>query len=375
MDNLVKEKVCLEIGSSKLRAIVAKEGVNNTLFVKELACRDYDGYFQGEFIDFSHLGPNLYDLFNSIDFKKKKYNKKLFIALPAEMTKVINVVVGIDVEGIKKITKNDLEGLKLQAIQKIKNDENEIISVSALSYKVDEVQVENPIGQKGRNLSGEFSIILCDKNLIEKFNTIFSDIGFSNVEYVSEALCQALFIVPVEERKEGAILIDVGHLSTSISYIKNQGLLSLTSFSIGGGHVTSDLSEAFELAYEDADRLKKMVVLSVEPDALDYYDLPSIQGKIERIPQGYANEVVSYRLETIASAINQCLLMQNISLINYLPVYLCGAGASKIKGGKDFIAKCLGRNIILGITPLPGKDKPEDSVIYSIANYAIKNCE
>ena len=50
MDNLVKEKVCLEIGSSKLRAIVAKEGVNNTLFVKELACRDYDGYFQGEFM-------------------------------------------------------------------------------------------------------------------------------------------------------------------------------------------------------------------------------------------------------------------------------------------------------------------------------------
>lgn len=370
-----KEVVCLEIGSSKLRVIVASEGVNNTLKIKELASRDYDGYFQGEFVDEKHLAPNLFELFNSIDFKSKKYYKKLYISLPSEMCKVVNSVASIDIDGLGKATKNDLDNLSFQAIEKAGVDDYEVVSISPISYLIDDSQVENPLGKKGRLLSGEFSIILCEKTLIEKLNNVFSDIGFINVEYISEVLCGALFIVPEEERKEGAILIDIGHLTTSVTYAKNDGINSLTSFSIGGGHITNDLSEAFDLVYDDAERLKRMVVISVEADALDYYDLPSVEGRIQRIPQADANAVVSYRLEAIASAINQCLIMQGINLSSYVPIYLIGGGASKIKGGKDFLSKCLGRNITLGRAPLPGKDKPEEAIIYAIADYVLKNCE
>lgn len=370
-----KEVVCLEIGSSKLRVIVASEGVNNTLLIKELATREYDGYFQGEFVDEKHLAPALFDLFNSIDFKKKKYFKKLYISLPSEMCKVINVTSSVDIEGIGKASKADLENLKFQAVERAKIDEGEIVSVSPICYYVDDNQLSNPLAVKGRLLTADFSIIISEKATIEKLNDIFADLGFINVEYVCEALCGALGLVGEEERKDGAVLIDVGHLSTSVTYIKNNGISSLTSFSIGGGHITNDLSEAFDLVYEDAERLKREVVISLAAEALDYYDLPSVEGKIIRLPQTDANAVVSYRLEAIASAINQCLIMQGINLSSYLPVYLIGGGVSKIKGGKDFLAKCLGRNITLGKSSLPGKDKPDEAIIFAIADYALKNCE
>ncbi len=369
-----KDVVCLEIGSSKLRVIVASEGVNNTLLVKELATREYDGYFQGEFVDEKRLAPSLFDIFNQIDFKKKKYNKKLFVSLPAEMTKVVSTKASVEIDGMGKVTKSDMDALSYQAVKKARADECEVVSVSAISYLIDDHNMGEPLGKKGRNLSGEFSVILCEKTLIEKLNNIISDIGFVSVEYVSEVLCQALMLIPEEERKEGAILVDVGHLSTSVAFVKSDGISALASFSIGGGHITSDLCEAFDLLYEDAERLKRQVVISVDAGALDYYDLPSVEGKIERIPQEDANKVVAYRLETISSAINQCLIMQGINLSSYLPVYLTGAGATKIKGGKDFMAKCLARNITLGRAPLPGRDKPEDGAIYSIASEALKNC-
>ena len=370
-----KEVVCLEIGSSKLRVIVASEGVNNTLKIKELASREYDGYFQSEFVDEKHLAPHLFELFNSIDFKRKKYFKKLYISLPAEMCKVVNSTASVDIDGLGKATKTDVDNLHAQAIDRAGVDGSEVVSISPIYYAIDENTTHQPVGKKGRILSGEFSIILCEKVLVEKLNNIFADLGFYNVEYLSEVLCGALFTIPQEERKEGAILVDIGHLSTSVTYTKNDGINSLTSFSIGGGHITNDLSEAFDLAYEDAERLKKMVAISVEADSLDYYDLPSVEGRIQRIPQSDANAVVSYRLQAIASAINQCLIMQGINLSNYVPVYLIGGGASKIKGGKDFLSKCLGRNIALGRAPLPGKDKPEDAIIYAIADFALKNCE
>lgn len=369
-----KDVVCLEIGSSKLRTIVASEGVNNTLVIKEFATREYDGFFQGEFIDSEQLGKHLFELFNSIDYKKKKYNKKLYIALPAEMTKVINTTASVELDGFGRTTKMDVENLKYKASVKAKPDDCEVVAISPINYFIDDNQVDDLIGKKGRSISGTFSLIICEKALIEKLNSLVAELEFDSVEYLSEVLCGSLFVIPEEERIDGAILIDVGHLTTSVAYVKNEGINSLTSFSIGGGHITSDLCEAFDLAYEDAEKLKRMSVISVAAGPLDYYDLPSIEGRIQRIPEMDTNQVVSYRLETIASAINQCLIIQDINISSYLPIYLTGGGVSKIKGGRDFLSKCLGRNVTFGRAPLPGKNKPEDALIYSIAWFALKNC-
>ena len=57
---------------------------------------------------------------------------------------------------------------------------------------------------------------------------------------------------------------------------------------------------------------------------------------------------------------------------SYLPVYLTGGGISKIKGGRDYLAKCLGKNISYGRPNLPGKDKPELASIYSLLYYALR---
>ena len=370
-----KQVVVLEIGSSQLRVIVAKPGLNNSLFVKDLAIKNYDGYYQGEFVEPSKLAPVLFDLFNSIDFLRNKYYKKIFVALPAEMTSVQLASSSINVEGLGRVTRNDMEVLSAQALEKTKSPEIEVVNSSSLGYFIDDVKVMDPVGKKGRNLSAEFSIITCQTKLIKNFNTILADLGFINVEYISEPLASALCVVPEEEREDGALVVDVGHLTTSVSYVKGNGLTNLTSFSIGGGHITSDLCEAFDLSFENAEKLKKMVVISVEAQPLDYYDLITVEGKVERILQDDANKVVSYRLETIASAINQCLIMQGISLVNYIPIYLIGGGISKIKGGKDFLAKCISKNISYGKAPFPGLNKPEEAVVYSVADFALKNCD
>ena len=370
-----KQVVVLEIGSSQLRVIVAKPGLNDSLFVKDQAEKNYDGYYQGEFVEPSKLAPALYDLFSSIDFLRNKYNKKLFVALPAEMTNVALASASMSVEGLGRVTKGDVDALSQQALEKVKAPDVEIVSTSPFGFYVDDVKSPEPVGKKGRTLSAEFSIITCPAKLVKNFNEILADLGFVSVEYISEPLASALTVVPEEEREEGALVIDVGHLSTSVAYISGGGLSSLTSFSIGGGHITSDLSEAFDLTFENAERLKKMVVISVEAQPLDYYDLITAEGKVERILQDDAGKVVSYRLETIASAINQCLIMQGISLGSYLPIYLIGGGASKIKGGKDFLAKCISKNIAYGRAPFPGKDKPEEATLFSLASFVLKNCD
>ena len=85
----------------------------------------------------------------------------------------------------------------------------------------------------------------------------------------------------------------------------------------------------------------------------------------------YANDAVSYRLELIATTINECIRLFAKEFVPYYPIYLCGAGISKIKGGKDFIAKCIGRNISYGVPPIPAMDKPELSGMLGLVNTAL----
>ena len=88
-----------------------------------------------------------------------------------------------------------------------------------------------------------------------------------------------------------------------------------------------------------------------------------------------ANEVAGYRIDELAQVIAKCIQMYNKEYLVYLPIYLTGAGISKIKGGRDYLAKCLGRNITYGVPPLPGKDKPEFASIYALANSALSSQE
>ena len=169
------------------------------------------------------------------------------------------------------------------------------------------------------------------------------------------------------------LLVDSGDLTTSIALVKGDGLVSLTSFSRGGGFITNDLAEAFDLSMTEADRLKKQVVLSLKGKQNDYYELTTDLGKSTRILLNEANEVVGYRIEELCEVIAKCLQMNNQQFASYLPVYLTGGGISKLKGGRDYLAKCLGRNVSYGKPSIPGKDRAELASIYSLVNSSLNS--
>ena len=369
-----KIATALEMGSSKLKVVVGKNGLNGTFNIIEDNEMEYDGYFEGEFVDFENLKGDLLKLFEGIDYKRKKYNKKLYVGMPAEFLGVEVVKVDLNFEGYKKISQKDLEDLYKNALAKLDLEECEVISTSGITYCLDDggIILSDPIGKKAKEISAEVSVIFAEKKTIQKLNLIFSELEFQSVEYVSETLSQATFIIPKEEREHECLLVDVGHLSTSISFVKGEGLISLTAYSLGGGYITGDLCDEFGLTYKDSDKLKRQIVMSVKGQRSDAYDLVTEQGFV-RIPLIEANKVLLDRVSEIGRAINQCVQSYSMEFIQYLPTYLVGQGLSKLKGGKDYLSKCIGRNIILGLPELPGQDKVESSAILGILNYALND--
>ena len=371
---MAKECVTVvEIGSSKLSCIVAQRGVNGIFNIKAKATVEYAGFFEGEFVEKSLLEDAIRALFEQIKSVYKKKIEKIYVGVPAEFSKVTSAKEQLIFKFKRAVRKSDIELLSANASEKIDVEGMEILSVNPIFFTLDDNRKTNePLKLKATKISADLSIILAQTSFIQTFNKIWTRIGIEQVEYLSEPLCEAMLILEKEERERTCIVIDVGARSTSVAFVKGDGLTNLTSFSIGGSHITSDLSEACRISYKDASNLKKQIVLSLKGNDEDFYELVTLGGRVTKIPLNFANDAVCYRLELIAKTVNECIRLFAKEYVPYYPIYLCGAGVSKIKGGKDFFAKCIGRNISYGVPPIPALDKPENASMLGLLNEAIE---
>lgn len=364
----------LEIGSSKLKAMVVTPAVNDTFVQSNSAEIEYDGYFQGEFIDLQNFKDALQKLFNSMNYVHRKYTKKIYVGLPAEFVTITTEQASMNFKHQKTIKKSMIEKMFESACENIYSGDSDVVSVSPIAYTLDDEMVTtfDPVGKKANSITADISIVLAKRALIEKFNKIFFDMQFERIEYLSETLAQAQFVIPKEDREDICLLVDCGHLTTSVSFVQGEGLLETQTFSVGGGHISGDLSEIFELTYKDAEAFKSQVVLSLQGGLNDKYDFTTEGGQNYKINLNEANNGVAYRIEEIGKIIEQSINEIPTNLTPYMPIYLVGCGLSCIKGGKNLLAKYLGKNINEGVVAIPGKDKPEHTTIYAIAQYATK---
>lgn len=369
-----KEKFVLvfEIGSSHIRAMLAGRGINNTFVVKGFKDVEYDGFYEGNFLAQEKLPELFGEILNALDIRVKNGLDKVYIGVPAEFSSVRTADVSLNFGQRRKVKKKDVDSLFYMASEKAKNSDVEVVSVSPINFTLDdERKTLKPVGEFASSISANLSIVYADKEFISLFNDIVAGYDFSSVEYISEPLSQARFLLPKEKQEDLSLLIDCGDLTTSIAFAKGEGLIGLTSFARGGGFITNDLAEAFDLSMGEADRLKKQLVLSLKGGPKDFYELSLDGGKVEKIPLNEAGEVAGYRIDEIAQVIAKCIQMfvkeNNIAL----PVFLSGAGISKIKGGRDYLAKCIGRNISFAQPSLPGKEKPWQASIYSLVDTAL----
>ena len=363
----------IEIGSSKLSCMVAEKGVNNIFNIKAKASVDYAGFLEGEFLESSYLSDAILTLFSQITSIYKKKIKKVYIGVPAEFSKVVTTDEQLNFKNKHTITKRDVDALYELASTDTYIEDMEIISVNPISFVIDDTKnIQNPEKQKGLKLGAELSVILAQSSFIRTFNKIWAKLGVEQVEYLSEPLCESMLVLEKEERERTCIVIDVGARSTSVAFVKGDALTNLTSFSMGGSYITSDLSEACGINYNEARNLKKEIVLSLKGDKDDTYELQTLGGKVIKIPLNFVNEAVCYRIGLIASTINECIRLFAKEYVPFYPIYLCGAGLTKIKGGKDYLAKCLNRNVSYGVPPVPSLDKPELSAMLGLVNASLK---
>ena len=360
----------LDIGSSKIKAVIGERGVNKTFVIKGECEQEYAGFYNGLFFDTIELKElvkeSLITVMNNCGVKVDT----LYIGVPGDWCSVVVREHRMAYQRKRKITDEVLDEMYNSAYN-VKSDDYQLINRAAMYYVLDDNRrVASAIGQVTESLKGVFSFILCEKYFIDIFSSICNEMGIANVEYVAISLAEASYLFSPEIRDRMAILLDCGYTSTTLSIIQGDGLLYQKSFAFGGGFITAQLADKLGIDVLIAERLKRKVNLSCEYTEDDCYKVYDGSKEYEYSSVN-VNNIVDLAISDLCENIEMCLVDSRLQFPEYIPISLTGGGVSYMRGIKEAITNRVNMATEIIFPNTPYMNKPIYSSMLSLLDVAL----
>ena len=358
----------LDFGSSRITLLVGIEDVNKSFRLLSTIDCDYDGFAKGEFIEPNNLQTVIADVFNKAERELQFKIDSLFVGVPAEFCFVYDAMLTKTFVKKTRITGKILDSLFMDDKEENPYQTHTVINKAPLFYIInDDNKTNDPVGLMATRLQARTSYVLVENKFRLLISGVLKSLGVKQFDFLSSTLAEGLHLIEEHKRNEGAILVDCGYTTTSVALVLGAGLKELKSFSLGGGHITSDLSNNLSIDFDEAEEIKRDVVVTLKPNGTDCYTTET--GKKFSIK--LVNEIVLARIDKIKDLILKCIGSFEMELPKYIPIYMTGGGLNYFEGISDYFRRNFDRPVE-NVTPKSLLyRKPDLSSPISVLNMAI----
>ena len=356
----------LDFGSGRISVLTGSRGPNDTVQVTSQSEVKYAGFSNGEWLRPELLTNAIHQAILGAENTSGIKIRHLYIGVPGEFSSVVTKNITHSYQKRKRLTESDVENLMIKG-QDFLSSDVVLINRQPIFYTLDNGQrLIEPVGQSSSTLTGLISYIMAESNFTSFIDSIMESLGIESAEYVSAALAQSLYLLESHKRDRISVLIDVGYITTTVAVVRGDGLLALSSFSLGGGYIAGDLREYFAMPFADAEILKRQVSVSIVPESDHVYE---VNGK--EYSASIVNRIVLERLKVITKAVQKCISLCKFDIPVSAGFYLTGGGISYMRGAKELMGQFLERDIELIKLPLPSVDKYHNSSSIGLLNMII----
>ena len=156
-----------------------------------------------------------------------------------------------------KITSDDIvRVLRLSSKFKRSKDE-EVVSIIPVRYHSDKgATIEAPIGEVSRNLIVDSLVITTSKELLYPYISVVEKCGIEVLDITINAFACAKEAFDAVYLQEGAVLIDMGYKTSTVSFYKDGYLQYLTVCQVGGYDFTRNIAQNMQISMNQAEAYK-----------------------------------------------------------------------------------------------------------------------
>jgi len=280
----------------------------------------------------------------NIDQAVNSIRKSIFKAEQMSGIEITNVYAGISGSHIRsynstgviavkgnEVTELDIKRVIDGAKAIIIPPDREIIHVIPQEFIVDEqTGIKEPLGMSCTRLEAKVHVVTGVVSNIQNIIKCCQKSNLNVTDIVLQPIASSLAVLTQDEKDSGVCLVDIGGGTTDVAVFLNNSLKHTFVLSIGGDHVTNDISVAFRLPYKEAENLKidygtALVEGEYEDQIIELQR--NFSSKIKQIYKSDLAQVIEPRMEEIFSFVKEELEKLNILGLLGAGVVLTGGSA------------------------------------------------
>lgn len=206
------------------------------------------------------------------------------------------------------------------------------IELSQINYGLDDLDgIQSPKDMSGQLLKLNSLCIHGSKQRVTDARNAARAAKLDITDVCFAGTCAATAVLTSQQKRDGALVIDLGGGSTSYTVWTSGKLVHAGVIGVGGDHVTSDIRIAFSISQAQAEQLKVSAAsATIRPeDATSRIPVPSpMPGfKAASISRRALNTVVNARMQELFTIIRTKLDEANLLHELHTGVFLTGGGS------------------------------------------------
>lgn len=344
----------LDIGSSKVCALIARPGPDGEIEVLGTGQRESKGVRRGYVSDMGATESAIREAVEQAERMAGLNIEKVWVGFSAGGLVSDIASVEVDIGGYR-IEQDDIEELLAAGRGSIDPDGRMVLHAQPTLYTLDGLRgVKTPLGLHADRLGVDIHVIAAEASPVRNLDLCVRSAHLAVRSIVAAPVATGMACLSEEERELGVALVELGAGVTNVSLFAGGVLVGLCSIPYGSMDITDDISSAFGTRRAQAERMKCFhgSATASPRDNHDMIDIAPISGEDEggdpaRITRAQLIAVIRQRLDhwfgEIATALDQLGFSGPVGR----QVVLTGGGA-ELKGIADYAQGVLGRSVRVG---------------------------
>jgi len=230
--------------------------------------------------------------------------------------------------------------------------DREILHVLSKEFSVDDqIGIKDPIGMSGVRLEAEVHIVTGSTSNVQNMIKAVEKAGFQYRDIVFNPLAAADAVLSRDEMELGVALLDIGGGTIDIIVYLEGGVAYSSVLSIGGIHVTNDISIGLRTPIESAELIKKKYGCAVLDlvDPSEVVEVPSVGGRPPRkLLRQELTQIIEPRVAEMMEMVDRELSLSGKKEMLAAGIVLTGGG-SMLDGSIEAAERVFNMPVRIGI--------------------------
>ena len=242
-----KQIVAIDVGSSNVVIAVGNVEDNGLVTIRGIVSEPVEGMNSGRVENSEMVSKAVIAAKNRIEAQLGVKISEAYAGVSGDFIRCVQVTDLVYVQdelhnGSNQITQRDVDELDRRMKSVKLPDNNEItIDMYPLRYKIDEREVEVPVGAYGRVLSATYNFILCDKVMSDRLRHCLQRNDITVKKIVPNATILHNTVATTDDLQDGAVVVDFGGGVTDVSVLYGGKVRYVASIPIGASSINNDI--------------------------------------------------------------------------------------------------------------------------------------